>query len=262
MGYEPPDNNKNKVYQIGIKLNFYKINGDFMPVLLETESGFTLFGETGLEIRKSVRIIPKNYRSVTGIIASKKSSDEARYESSLERDLLTSLEFNAQVKSYTVQPIMLEWVDDSGQKRTYTPDVFIEYKGVAEKPKLVEVKYREDLKKNWAELKPKLKQAKKFAKEQGWIFKILTENEIRNDFNENARFLLGYRYPIPEIELITTLDDELQKLKYTTPKQLLATISQDQWEQAQYLTALWYLISTFQIRTNLMYPLTMDSEIW
>jgi len=126
----------------------------------------------------------------------------------------------------------------------------------------VEVKYREDLKKNWAELKPKLKQAKKFAKEQGWIFKILTENEIRNDFNENARFLLGYRYPIPEIELITTLDDELQKLKYTTPKQLLATISQDQWEQAQYLTALWYLISTFQVRTNLMYPLTMDSEIW
>ena len=60
----------------------------------------------------------------------------------MERDLLTSLEFNAQVKSYTVQPIMLEWIDDSGQKRTYTPDVFIEYKGAAEKPKLVEVKYR------------------------------------------------------------------------------------------------------------------------
>ncbi|MBU3082502.1 TnsA endonuclease N-terminal domain-containing protein [Acinetobacter baumannii] len=233
-----------------------------MPMLLETESGLTLFGETGLEISKSVRMIPKNYRNVTGILASKKSLDKACYESSLERDLLISLEFDPNVKAYTVQPITLDWEDQEGLKRTYIPDVFILYKNGNEKPKLIEVKYRSDIKKNWVELKQKFRYAMKFAAQQGWKFKLLTEKEIRTDFNENARFLLGYRYPVPDIDLITTVDDTIQVLKYTTPKQLLENITKDQWEQAQYLTALWYLISTFQIHVDLTRPLTMDSEIW
>jgi hypothetical protein len=233
-----------------------------MPVLLETESGFTLFGETGLEIKKSVRIIPKNYRNITGIIASKKSSDYARYESSLERDLLTALEFNDDVLSYTVQPIVLEWKNEKGEKRSYTPDVFVTYKNKSKKPKLIEVKYRADIKKNWTDLRPKFKCAKRFANEQGWNFKLLTEKEIHTDFTENARFLLGYRFPIPDVDLMTVVDDSLQELKRTTPRQLLEMVTHDQWEQARYLTALWYLISTFQIHTDLTQPLTMDSEIW
>lgn len=138
-----------------------------MPVLMETEYGITLFGETGLEVMKSVRKIPKSYRNVTGIVASTKSNDEARYESSLERDYLTLLEFDRTVSSYTVQPVTLDWVDQFGKRRTYTPDVFVLYKGIKKKPCLYEIKYRSELKEKWNELRPKFQAAIAFAKAQG-----------------------------------------------------------------------------------------------
>ena len=45
-----------------------------------------------------VRKIPKNYRNVTGVHASEKSIGEAQFESTLERDFLTLLEFHPDVE--------------------------------------------------------------------------------------------------------------------------------------------------------------------
>lgn len=69
-----------------------------------------------------VRKIPKNYRNITGVHASDKAIGAAQFESTLERDFLTLLEFNRDVDRYEVQPTIIQWKDSLGKKRKHTPD--------------------------------------------------------------------------------------------------------------------------------------------
>jgi len=62
------------------------------------------------------------------------------------------------------------------------------------KNQLCEVKYRKDLALQWPKLKPKIRAARKYAKNEGWEFKIFTEKEIRTPYLENIRFLWSYRF--------------------------------------------------------------------
>ena len=74
-----------------------------------------------------IRKIPKNYRNITGIAPYNKAIGIAAYESSLERDFLTLLEFDSNVQHFEVQPITIEWFDPAGKKHIYTPDVLVHY---------------------------------------------------------------------------------------------------------------------------------------
>ena len=74
-----------------------------------------------------IRKIPKNYRNITGIAPYNKAIGIAAYESSLERDFLTLLEFDSNVQHFEVQPITIEWFDPAGKKHIYTPDVLVYY---------------------------------------------------------------------------------------------------------------------------------------
>lgn len=237
--------------------------GYYMASIIETEWGFTVIGAT--ELDKPVRKIPKNYRNVTGIAAHEKANGSAMYESSLERDYLTILEFCPEVDKYTVQPITLEWQDSNNKSRSYTPDTFVLFKknvDQGDKPWLCEVKYRSDLAENWHELRPKFKAAIRFANAQGWRFKIMTEVEIQTTYMTNARFLLRYRNSIPGAGIMALLDEQLKKFKESTPSILVKAVFQDEWRQAQLIAVLWYLVATFQIGINLHQPITMDSQIW
>lgn len=126
-----------------------------------------------------VRKIPKNYRNVTGVASHLKSNGKAMFESTLERDFLTLLEFNPSVESFEVQPVTIHWVDDSNKARTYTPDVLAYFHLTSNPTTLYEVKYRSELRESWTELKPKFKAALKYTRSKGWRFKLITENEIR-----------------------------------------------------------------------------------
>lgn len=212
----------------------------------------------------SARRIPKNYRNVTGIAAHKKSKEIAAFESTLERDFLSLIEFSPDVESFDVQPITIEWEDASGKKRRYTPDALVHFTGKSGRPPtLFEVKYRDDLAQNWKELKPKFKQAISYAKQQGWRFKIASEVEVRTPLLDAARFLLPYtkQGPGPE-SYMELLDSKLKEFRKTTPRKLLEAIFKDEWNQAKILPTLWYLVGTFQIGCELSEPLTMKSEIW
>lgn len=212
----------------------------------------------------SSRKIPKNYRNVTGIAAHRKSKDVAAFESTLERDFLSLIEFSPEVESFHVQPITIEWEDPSHKKRRYTPDVLVHFtKTSGRESTLFEVKYRDDIAQNWKELKPKFKRAISYAKQQGWRFKIASEVEVRTPLLDTARFLLPFtrQGPGPE-SYMKILDTNLKKLRKTTPRALLQTIFQDEWNQAKILPTLWYLIGTFQVGCELSEPLTMKSEIW
>jgi transposase InsO family protein len=54
--------------------------------------------------------------------------------------------------------------------------------GLIRAPWLVEVKYREDLWKDWPDYRRKMKAARKYATKMGWKFHILTELEIRTKY--------------------------------------------------------------------------------
>lgn len=211
----------------------------------------------------AVRIISKNYRNVTGIAASSKAGGAAQFESTLERDFLSLLEFSPEVKNIDPQPVKIEWVDANGCRRSYTPDVFVEFlESAGKRPWLCEVKYRSELLEKWAEFRPKFKAAFCFAKEQGWRFKIVTEREIRTPHLANARFLTGFRRTIPDAVGVQDILGYLNKIHEATPRDLIEAIRPDATGQAQLISVLWHLVATFQIGVDLHKPLTMKSHIW
>jgi hypothetical protein len=214
----------------------------------------------------SVRRIPKSYRNVTGIIASRKALDPANFESTLERDLFTLLEFSPDVHSFDVQPVTIEW-RHNGQLRHYTPDVLVNYRqenGETRVPQVIEVKYRSDLHEHWSELRPKLRAGVHYARTQGWRFKIMTEVEIRTPYLANAKFLQPFARVArePEPGNLALLNNTIRDLRETSPEALLLAACQDEWNRAKLLPALWHLIGTFCIGADLHTPLTMTSRIW
>lgn len=212
----------------------------------------------------SVRKIPKNYRNVTGLGSHKKANGCASFESTLERDYLTLLEFSPEVDAFEIQPVAVEWVDDLGLSRRYTPDVLVRYvRACRRPPTLVEVKYRSDLKAAWLDCRQRFKAGVRYAKLQGWRFKIMTEVEIRTPYLQNARFLLPFVRGGPGSEAyMELLDGALKQLKRTTPKTLLEAVYQDEMNQAKLLPTLWYLVGILNIGADLALPLNMATPIW
>lgn len=210
-----------------------------------------------------IRTIPKNYRNVTGIAANAKAEGKAMYESTLERDWLMVLEFSADVASLEVQPVRVTWYDDKGKERSYTPDLLVHYHQPELRPLLCEVKYQDDLRKHWAEFKPKFRAAYRYAKSRGWRFKVLNEKHIRTSLLQNARFLLPFTRQISaESPQIPELLSAIQHLERCSVQQLLQLVNAEPMIQAEYLPVLWYLVGTKQIRADLMQKLTMASELW
>lgn len=63
-----------------------------------------------------VRKILKNYRNVTGIAANSKAVGQAIFESTLERDFITLLEFDPHISSFEVQPLTIRWIEANYKK--------------------------------------------------------------------------------------------------------------------------------------------------
>lgn len=214
----------------------------------------------------SVRQIPKNYRNLTGLGASDKANMPF-FESTLERDCLTILDFDPNVLTYDVQPVSVPWTDCKGKERLYTPDTLIQYySGTCSFSSfdtvLCEVKYRNDIQKNWEELKLKFKAAIKYAKDRKWRFKLFTEKEIRTSYMENARFLLRYKNQEFDDAHAQMLLHRLAEMRESTIEALICAVFNDKWAQAELIPSVWFLIANRRIATDLTIPLTMSSKIW
>src|SRR6266496_4186136 len=213
-----------------------------------------------------VRIIPKNYRSLTGLVSNTRTQSMAAFESSLERDFLVLLDFDPDVEFYEEQPLTITYADERGRRRTYTPDVFVRYRidplqAKSNPPLLCEVKYRDDLRQHWTDYRPKFRAAGRYARQQGWRFRVVTERHIRTPYLANVKFLRSYQAMPPNELYRTRLLSAVSALGETEPTRLLTTMSQDRWQQAQMLPMLWQLIATRQVDTDLIQPLTMQSRI-
>ena len=211
----------------------------------------------------SVRTIPPNRRSVTGLLPSRKNGRMVSFESSLERDLATILEFDEAVLAFQEQPVKLRYERAGRRSPPGVPDFLVTYHAyVGRRPLLVDVKYRKELFARWSDLKPRLLAAKRFALREGWDYRILTEVEIRTPYLDNARFLLPYRRcapdPIHEEQLLSAL----RRLKFSPIQALLETCCVDEWNRAQLIPTLWCLVGLRNISADLERPLTMSSNVW
>lgn len=208
-----------------------------------------------------VRKIPKNYRNLTGLLPSEKSVGDAEFESTLERDVLIYFEFKSNVKSFEVQPVLIDWIDADNRKRTYTPDVLVHFDD--REPIMYEVKYSEDLQTLLKEDRDKFKAAIKFARNKGWRFKFFTEDKVGYQYLKNVRFLLPFLQAGPRVETdMDLIDDKLHEFSESTPKKVITSIYTDEFNQADLIPTLWYLVATEQIGIDLNEPLTMISKIW
>lgn len=62
--------------------------------------------------------------------------------------------------------------------------------------------------------------------------------------------------------MIASLLSQLKLVKQSTPSELIASMANDPFEQAEWLPILWYLIAQHQIGVDLDQPLNMNSIIW
>ncbi len=207
-----------------------------------------------------VRKIPRNARSLTGVVAGG-TSDE--FESSLERDLILLLKFDPRLVTIESQPLR---IPVPGAARPYTPDVlatFRESDAMAEPAVWVyEVKYRNELAEKWKELKPKFKAAIAFGKDHEFRFKIMTEVEIRTPYLENVRFLTPYLREELIDERWRTILRTLEVLREATPAELIAASARSRRNQGRCLYVLWQMVARRMIHADLSLPLTMKSALW
>lgn len=208
------------------------------------------------------RKIGKSHLFVTGIVATDKSEGEAAYEGTLEPRFMKLLIFDRdRVLKFEVQPVTIVYTDDSGKKRRYTPDILVTYRD-GTKPLLAEIKPRRYLKKNWKELKPKFRAALRHATEMGWRFKIFDETRIVTPYLLNVEFLLRFRRT-PENEAHTSVIlRTLQRLRESTPADLMSAIAEDETTKAFLLASLWRLVANYSVGADLEEKLTMRSRIW
>ncbi|WP_168710445.1 TnsA endonuclease N-terminal domain-containing protein [Panacagrimonas perspica] len=98
------------------------------------------------------------------------------------------------IESIQAQEIVLRYTNAKGHATKYTPECLVRFRGdIGRKPMLVEVKTREDLKTQWAELRARFRIATGHARRNGWIFRIYTDAEIRTPYLTTIRGLRLHR---------------------------------------------------------------------
>lgn len=214
---------------------------------------------TGPTSRQPVRSIGTNRRSITGRVAFGERS--IPFESSLERDFLVLLDFDLAVENVLEQPFRITYEGADGRERYYTPDFLVEYENGDHV--IYEVKYRANLKEEWAKLKPRFRAAIRYAKQNGMRFSIATEVEIRgSSYLANVRFLRPYRDYAPNLAIDEHLIKMLAALGETTPESLLVAAYWTLENRIKAVAPLWRLVATRRIHADLYEPLTMATPIW
>lgn len=204
---------------------------------------------------RGVRRIPLSRRSHIIGFQAFQASGLTEHESALERDFVTLTSFcDASVKIVS-QPVTLSFLDGS-QSRRYTPDFLVLWSdGTSE---LIEVKYREDLKKQWRRLRAALICARTWAREHGATLRIATERSIRGPFLENARRLLALRTAPLDRVLADQLRSTFDSLTDPTFGLLVAAVHHD---RAAVLGALWRMIARGELCVDLTAPIGFQTRL-
>lgn len=221
-----------------------------------------------MKISMKKRKIGYTYGSVSGYFAFRKQKSIA-FESTLERDLLTLLEFNDSVEDVIEQPLTIEYVNHNGKTVTYTPDFLVYFKEpdasllrVQRKPLLIEVKPTEKLQKHFQELKPRFKVAVQYAHANDMIFKIYDERRIRTRYLKNIIFLKRYKkfkYQEEDENLILSYIHSVGNIPVEYVLEALAVTKE---QKALMLSNIWSLLSHKKLLCRFDKTLNLQTEVW
>lgn len=204
------------------------------------------------------RKIPKNYIHVTGMHPRASSGVSAvGFESVLEADFLMALDFDPDVSAFITQSATIKW-SDGYRIRRYTPDVLIHFAPhLKKKSWLCEVKTRKDLKKKWDQVGPSFRVATRYARQKGYTFKIITDAEIRNQYQLNATFLLPFRRRTKntavEEKIVATIAAS------SGPVAVQSVVDQFETPDAREIAfaTMWHLVAIGAVKADLHVPLTV-----
>jgi hypothetical protein len=197
-----------------------------------------------------VRRIPLSRRShVTGF--GSLGGGVVEHESALERDFVLLTTFLDTGAAITSQPVTIHF-EGTGERRQYTPDFQVIWgDGRSE---LVEVKYRVDLRANWAQLRPGFLS----ARESGGRFRIATERSIRGALLDNARRLLPLRRAALDPASTELALRAARSLAEPTFGRIVETMACD---RAVAFGAVWRLIAHGGLSVDLATPIRLDSPM-
>lgn len=213
-----------------------------------------------------VRKIKASYSSLTGTFISRKMNRAIAWESALERDLYYLLEFDPAVTAYEEQPIIFH---EKG--KSYTPDCLVTvsedsevFPSLAVGKNIIEVKYRQDLFKQWKKLKPKFKMAIKAGRKENFKFKLLTDHEIKGTKLTNIKKIEHHmRHETDkENEIREMLKLEMGSLKLCSINELLSSCLKSRENQISAIPVVWRMIGEKSLGIDLNRNITFDSQVW
>lgn len=201
-----------------------------------------------------MRRIPLSRRShVTGFRPV--DGDAVEHESALERDFVLLVNFLDAGAAITSQPITIEF-QDGARLRRYTPDFLVVWS--EGRTELVEVKYRVDLRAQWARLRPSFVAARARARENGGRFRIATERGIRGPLLDNARRLLPLRKAPLDPAICERALGAARTLCEPTFERIVDAMSCD---RAMALGVVWRLIARGAFKVDLTAPIHPNSPV-
>lgn len=212
-----------------------------------------------------VRKIPKNYLTVTGSFADRKTVDSHAFESLLEKEYMLLLDFDKSVLHYEVQPVK---VPVPGKRQAYTPDILVHFKPdpvthLARKPKLAEIKTSKHLLLYAEEYRPKFVAAEIFAAERGWEFSKVTELDIRTSRLANLKFLREFRSTHASSDdltlLLETISNSVGGMSVEHLLQILAPTDEN---RLHWLPIIWHAVILDLVHANLDTPLNHSSILF
>lgn len=190
--------------------------------------------------------------------------DSSAFEGGLERDFYTLLDFDPSVADVDHQPVRIGYIRPDGRSSLYRPDALVLYHPwAARRPQLCEVKMRADLKENWTDLRPRFRAAVRYAKREGWRFKIYTEIEIRSHFLDNVRLLREYRFiPVDEIKRARLLKP-LHLVREAPLQVLIDEVCPTVEERGPWLSQIWLMLATGELDADLREAkLSYKTHVW
>lgn len=184
------------------------------------------------------------------------------FRSTLERDWMVALDFDPRCVELLEQPFTLMY-EHEGRTHKYTPDLRAVFRDrTHEWVEVYEVKPAKQLLDDWARWKPRFRAARRYCRERGWTFELITDRDMRTPYVENAKFLRQYRDLQGGGSQRLALTSTLEKLGVTTPQMLVTATWASSEKRLEAVRELWRLVALGVIHSWLDRPLTMSSEIW
>ena len=187
--------------------------------------------------------------AIQGTFPSLKLQRPVRYTSTLERDLLFVLEYDAKVQCYQEQPFQVQAVLDDGRSHTYTPDYAI---WTSEERLLVECKPASQM--TDIHTLQQIQIGTKWSRLHDWSFTVVTDVELRQGARL-ANLKLLWRYS--RLNISETARHDFQRCCCCSGTTLSALT-----ETPDRLPTVLSLLFHHHLQADLDQPLTAQSQVW